>query len=148
MTKFRVLENKFLGKLGRDLAKPINPYLISLLGLFTIAYSLFLYVPKQNTNRIYAIFIDQGVRELMFFGAIALGIWLVSVPVWAKVIEKMILPLRIMAVYWITTAILVGIINFTSQSIIVYVFLSLFCLISAANYSMNRHQEFYKDVFS
>jgi hypothetical protein len=148
MTKFRALENKFLGRLGRDLAKPINPYLISMLGLFTIIYSFYLYVPKQTTSRTYSLLVDQGVREIMFFGAISLGIWLISTPAWAKTINKMVMPLRLMSIYWLTTAILAGLVNWTAQSVIVYVFLSLFCLITAANYSMNSDRDCYKDVFS
>lgn len=150
MTRFKTLENKFFNRLGKDLSKPINPYVVSLIGIFGIVYALYLYIPKQHVVilRTTSLFEDKGLKEVLFFGAVGLGIWLLSVPFWAKTIDKMILPLRLMSGYWISVAIIVGIGNWTTQSIIAYVFISLFCLVCAANFSMNRNRDFYKDIFS
>lgn len=150
MTKLKVLENKFLSRLGKDLSKPINPYIISLIGLLEL-YMLFIYI-FQNNIWLFSerrVFLKTRVlKKLCFLGAVILGVWLISVPFWAKTIDKMILPLRLMSGYWISVAIIVGIGNWTTQSIIAYIFISLFCLVCAANFSMNRNRDFYKDIFS
>lgn len=140
---------KIFENIGYHISFPLNPWFVSSIGLFGIFWSFYLYIPKQMLPlKTSTLFLDYYVREVLFVFAFFVGTWLFSVPFWSRQgVQKMVLPLRIYSVFWLSVAAFIFLGNWTSTNILTYIFLSFFCIVSAANFSVNRDHPEYRNIF-
>ena len=139
---------KIRNAMGRHLNYPINPFMISSIGLFSIVWSLWILIPKNNSATLitYKVFTMYGINYLMFICAFLIGLWLFLTPLFAKSIDSMTRPLTAMGIFWLAIGIFVAVGDWTTNTWLIYVFLTIYCLLSAANFRVNRDSSSYEGI--